>query len=799
MRVPLSWLNEFLPRRMTAREVDDVLGEAGIAVTVIDSPGRLSPRVVVGRVRTDDGVEPIVDLPTPERVTRPDGGGPCPPPGTMVAVALPGSRLFAPHPPGDDRSRYGLLSVPGPKRDGDPVGRMCSPAELGTGPGRECCVLPSGATPGTPVAAVLPATGGEEILRLTVPDTLAHSAGLWGLAHEIASRDVTPDAVRSDGSAVDDTYGDTWSRIPGDMEDEPPGDTDPNGLVGLSVSRADWTVSAVLVPAAAVGTVPGPLLARMTLAGIDTSDATTDALHVAAYEYGARLAAFPVPGTGPVHVAIGEQVEAGARTPSAACAVRWTDGLSVRLSPGPAASGRAAAGDAPRLLLLAACPSVLATDGARCAEAALRAARLLSDAASGDVLGVRTASGPAGDRRRITLDVGAARAALGVDLTADSCAALLARIGARTRHAEGEVLAVSIPPSRTELRTQADLISEVMRLYGYQALSATAPTDPVPARRDSRHARLRALRDAMTTRGFQETLTPLVLDPATDAVSGALVQWYEPAVHLERDGERIGRRLRRSLVPELVAVAGAALRHAPLCAVFETGTVVCPDRADRALGRERDAFAVLRAVPVDTGGGKGTRTASGGEAAEESLREVGAAVRAAVRAAGVMRFALRPADVPGFRPGTGAVILADGVESGGIGILPGAALSPRGPVAHDLAVAEIDLSLLLRLPRAHRTLSAPPRHPAVELDVNLLVPDEVPAGELPEMLCGGSPLLRSARVTDVYRGGGVPRGHRSITVSLGFASPWRTLTRDEAASARDRAVAAVAALGVRRR
>lgn len=795
MRVPLSWLNEFLPRPMTAREVDDVLGEAGIAVTVIDSPGRLSRRVVAGRVRTADGAEPIVDLPTPERVTRPDGSGPCPPPGSMVAVALPGSRLFAPHPPGDDRSRYGLLSVPGPKRDGDPVGRMCSPVELGTGPGRECCVLPSGVAPGTPVALVLPATGSEEILSLTVPETLAHCAGLWGLAHEIASRDAAPDAVRSDGFTPDDT----WSQLPGDLEDASHGDTDPNGAVGLSVVCADWTVSAVLVPAAPVEAVPGPLLARMTLAGIGTSDITTDALNIAAYEYGVRLAAFLVPGTGPVHVAIGEEAEAGAWTQSAACAVRWPDGLPVRLSPSLPASGRAAPGEAPRLLLLAASPSVLGTDGARCAEAARRAARVLSDTASGDVLGTRTASGPAGERRRITLDVDAVRAALGVHLTADSCAVLLARIGARTRHMEGEVLVVSIPPPRRDLGTQADLVSEVMRLYGYRALPATTPTDPVPARRNPRHARLRALRDAVTARGFQEALTPLVLDPVADAASDALVQWYEPAVHLERDGERLGRRLRRSLAPGLVAVAGAALRHLPLCAVFETGTVVRPERTDRAPGRERDAFAVLRAVPVETGGGKGPGTASGGETAEENLREVGAAVRAAVRAAGVMRFALRPADVPGFRPGTGAVMLADGVEAGDIGILPRAALSPRGAVIHDVAVAEIDLSLLLRLPRAHRTLSAPPRHPAVELDVNLLVPDEVPAGELPEMLCGGSPLVRSVRVTDVYRGRGVPRGHRAITVSLGFASPWRTLTRGEAATARDRAVAAVAALGVRRR
>ncbi|MEU6381188.1 hypothetical protein [Streptomyces sp. NPDC046909] len=749
MRVPLSWLNEFLPRPLSAREADDVLGEAGIAVTVIDAPGRLGPRVVAGRVRTADDTEPLVDLPTPERVSLPEGAGPCPPPGAVVAVALPGSRLFAPRRPGADGSRYGLLTVPPGRRDGDPVGRVCSPAELGTGPGREACVLPPGTVPGTPVSAVLPETGGEvagvagEILRLTVPDTLVHCTGLWGLAHEIASRDETPDG----------------SSVPHDL-------ADPSGPLTLSVARADWTVSAVavVVPDGPAGPLPGALLARMTLAGIPASGTTTDALSIAAYEYGTRLTALPVPGPGPIHVTVGE----GTPPPGTAPGVRWPADLPVRLDPAPPDHGTGR-----RLLVLAASPSVLDTDATRCTEAARRAARLLSG--TEDVPGVRTVEGPAGERHRIALDVAEARAALGADLTPASCTALLARIGARASRTAAGTLDVRLPPSRTDLRTQADVIAELMRLHGYRALPATSPTDPAPPHRDARQARVRALRDAMAVRGFQEVLTPLVLDPGAGPAP-----WREPAVHLEQNGERLGRPLRRSLVPGLVAVAGTVPRHAPRCAVFETGTVVRPEQAGRAPGGEGNAFAALRALPADAG------------QAEHTLGELGACVRAAVQAAGVTRFALRPADLPGFRPGSGALILADGVEAGGIGLLCEA-------VHHELAVAEIDLSLLLQLPRTHRTLSAPSRHPAVELDVNLLVPDEVPAGELPRSLSAGSPLVRSARVSDVYRGRGVPPGHRAITVTLGFASPWRTLTRGEATSACEEAVAALEPLGVRRR
>lgn len=43
MRIPLSWLTAFLGRELSARTVDDLLGEAGVTVTAVEPLGLLHP------------------------------------------------------------------------------------------------------------------------------------------------------------------------------------------------------------------------------------------------------------------------------------------------------------------------------------------------------------------------------------------------------------------------------------------------------------------------------------------------------------------------------------------------------------------------------------------------------------------------------------------------------------------------------------------------------------------------------------------------------------------------------------
>jgi len=84
--------------------------------------------------------------------------------------------------------------------------------------------------------------------------------------------------------------------------------------------------------------------------------------------------------------------------------------------------------------------------------------------------------------------------------------------------------------------------------------------------------------------------------------------------------------------------------------------------------------------------------------------------------------------------------------------------------------------------------------PPVLQDVALVVDAAVPAADLADALrSGAGDLLEDLRLFDVYTGPQVPDGKKSLAFSLRFRAPDRTLTADEASSARDAAVAAATA------
>jgi phenylalanyl-tRNA synthetase beta chain len=83
--------------------------------------------------------------------------------------------------------------------------------------------------------------------------------------------------------------------------------------------------------------------------------------------------------------------------------------------------------------------------------------------------------------------------------------------------------------------------------------------------------------------------------------------------------------------------------------------------------------------------------------------------------------------------------------------------------------------------------------PAVHQDLAFIVDETVLGGDL--MVAAheaAGPELREMRVFDVYRGGQIPEGKKSIAFSVAFQSPERTLSDEDARDLRERIVAALA-------
>jgi phenylalanyl-tRNA synthetase beta chain len=91
----------------------------------------------------------------------------------------------------------------------------------------------------------------------------------------------------------------------------------------------------------------------------------------------------------------------------------------------------------------------------------------------------------------------------------------------------------------------------------------------------------------------------------------------------------------------------------------------------------------------------------------------------------------------------------------------------------------------------HRPAPAPSPFPPVLLDVALVVDSSVPVADVATVLRrGGGDLLEDLRLFDVFTGGQVGEGKRSLAYALRFRAPDRTLTVEEATAARDAAVTA---------
>ncbi|MEK7817999.1 MAG: phenylalanine--tRNA ligase subunit beta, partial [Actinomycetota bacterium] len=84
-------------------------------------------------------------------------------------------------------------------------------------------------------------------------------------------------------------------------------------------------------------------------------------------------------------------------------------------------------------------------------------------------------------------------------------------------------------------------------------------------------------------------------------------------------------------------------------------------------------------------------------------------------------------------------------------------------------------------------------YPASFQDIAVVVGEDAAAAEVLEVVTeADAPLLRAARVFDIYTGDQIEAGKKSIALRLEFCSPERTLTDEEVDEARSAIVAALA-------
>ncbi len=372
---------------------------------------------------------------------------------------------------------------------------------------------------------------------------------------------------------------------------------------------------------------------------------------------------------------------------------------------------------------------------------------------------------------------------LGTTLAPGEIAALLARVEVAAEATGDGALSCRPPRYRPDLRIAEDLVEEVARIHGYDAIPSTLPVGvlagvTLPPRRETREA----VRSALVGAGFTEVMTfPFV--GGGDAEALRLPQ-HDPrrrAVRLLNPIQSEKPWLRTQLVSSLLRTARAnrtrqvdEIRAFELARVFRAGAPgALPDEPIEAVallarGVEKSLWGEPR--PPVFFEAKG--------AAERLLAELG--VRARFQGGEVEPF-LHPGAAGEFRLGKQRVLALGELH-------PECArdFELEGPLA--LLIADVDA--LDRAGRATPRYREVSRFPAVQRDLALLLSRDVAAGEVAEAIrdAGGDSLQR-VRIFDRFAGKGVPEGKVSVAYRLVFQRTDRTLTEPEVSQATERVLA----------
>jgi len=394
---------------------------------------------------------------------------------------------------------------------------------------------------------------------------------------------------------------------------------------------------------------------------------------------------------------------------------------------------------------------------------------------------IQSADGNRPEPRRVKLRFARAAELLGRPVSAEEAVRRLRSVGiAASSQGSGEA-SFDIPSHRQDLSEAVDLISEIGRLTGYEAIPASAPARGFASPSVDPRDRLEGeARQALGAAGFSETIHySFTSAAALDAFSaGPRVAIVNPL------GQEMGV-MRSSLLPSLCDSLRRNLAHltrdagvAPAVRLYEIArTYRWPGEAERPEGPavERSTLGLVwhgPRLPLSWGNARDPADAA-------DLRGLLEALAARLRKPLFSRAAV---DAPAFlHPRSAVDLLSDGVRVGVAGeIHP--AVAKAADLPRQLLLAEIDLDAMLAaedLPRR----AAVPRFPAVLRDMAFIVGRELPQAKLEACLASAAgELLESLLLFDVYEGQPLAAGEKSLAYSLRFRAPDRTLTDSEVAS-----------------
>ena len=778
MRLPLSWLKQYVDVDLPPQELAHRLTMAGTEVGEVEIIGGWN-EVFVGHV-TDVRPHPNADrlrlcvVTTGSEEMEVVCGAPNVAAGQKVCFAKVGAYLYNTH-----SERHEALEV-AKIRGVESQGMICSGLELGLGDDHSGIIeLPEDA----PTGMLLDDYLGDVVLDLELTPNRLDCLSILGVAHEVAA-----------------LTGKTVSEPQVDYKESGP----PIGeKINISVADPDLCrrYTASLIQGVKIGPSPQWLQDRLTSAGLRPISNVVDVTNFVMLEYNQPLHSFDYDLIKDATVIV-RRAKSGEKLTTLDGVERklTTENLVIADANDPIGLGGVIGGanseisDGTTNVLLesatfnggnnreTAQSMDLRTEATLRFEKGLRpelapialrrATALIQEVAGGTIAPgiIDIVSGEDVDAPVVPLTSSKVQRMLGMDFDQKQVQQTLDALGfAWEQTGEGE-LKVTVPYWRNDVNIEEDLVEELVRTIGYDAVPTTTLSSPIPSPQPMPIMGLRdQIKDLLAAAGIQEVINYPLLTLEQLSQVDQLDDDSQPlriANPMSLDREYLRTTLRASLLANLASNQG---HSAGPFRLFEAGRVF--QRRNGDLPEEQETVAVVLA---------GLRHEPSW-LEDESLLDFYDAkgVVESIMARLAVDVTYEPVDEPGFHPGRCAVVKSGESVLGLVGEIHPTVKDRLGLEQPQVAAFELYLGpVLAALPQSLRQFEPLPRYPSATRDLALIVPSDVTAGRVTQLIMRHRGVGH-AELFDIYAGENIDSGTKSLAFHVYFQARDRTLTNEE--------------------
>ena len=383
----------------------------------------------------------------------------------------------------------------------------------------------------------------------------------------------------------------------------------------------------------------------------------------------------------------------------------------------------------------------------------------------------------------VQLDLQYAQQLSGLWLGGAEMAALLRRAEFIIETENDDFLIVTAPDHRMDIEGAHDLVEEICRLYRYENIPMTILADQLPPQRvNVGHELEERLKGLLVQLGWHEVITYRLTTALAEARATTASADDRPYVTLSNPSTADRVVMRHDLLASVLEIAVSNSRFMERIAIFEVGQIYLP-QAGNVLPEEPTQLAMVLT---------GTRSAEFWQTTDRSFYDFFDMKGVIEAMCADLKVELRyeSAEHPSFRRGRTARLWLDQTPLGWLGELHPQVVDHyewKLDKGQGVLAALFDIAPLISAGTDSFQVAPLPTYPAVREDIALVVERGLSADSVAQAIrqAGGN-LLRHVQLFDLYEGEKISADKRQLAYHLTFQSDSKTLTDEDVKKARQR-------------